>query len=377
MIITKDASLETNKKLELIQALRGIAAILVVGYHIGTLYSLNLNWLVFNNAFKFGHIGVVFFFVLSGFIIYYTHYNDWGKPLQLSSYIYRRFMRIFPVYWIILSLKLFIKHIDLLSILLAFSLIPIKIPYVNVSWTLSYEILFYACFGILIYRLNNYTKTLFLILISIIFVRILITLTGYNINFDNFYLSFLFNPHIIEFALGILAGYIVIKKKAVKWRSSLLICGIFIFSLNALLTVLSVNTIAAGMNATPYYQATKIYCFLETNASVFFGLPFFLIVIGAAMIDLYDSIRVPKLFLKIGDASYSIYLVHAILINNITLKLFAINTSYLNYTILPVMIASVLAGYCFHLIIEKPILNFFHTYHSKFNKVVVNENYKN
>jgi exopolysaccharide production protein ExoZ len=363
--------LETRKKLDLVQALRGIASIMVVCYHTGTLYSKNLNWLVFNNTFKFGHTGVTFFFVLSGFIIYYIHHKDFDKPSLLPSFIYKRFTRIFPVYWVILIAKLFTKHIDIFSIVLAFFLIPVKEAFINVSWTLSYEIFFYSCFGILIYSLNKFTKILFSILSIVICIRIVATFAGYNVNFTNFYLTFLFNPHIIEFILGVLAGHLVINEKGKKWRYWLFIGGIIIFSISSMFTIFLVNNLADKVSADPFYQAEKISCFLEINSFIFFCIPCFLIVAGAAMIDLYDDIKIPNLFLQIGNASYSIYLVHAALVNIITVKLKSMSVDYLNYTIIPVIVTATTAGYAFHLVIEKPMLNFFHNNYVKFNKAVL------
>jgi len=59
---------------------------------------------------QFGHAGVDFFFVLSGFIIFFVHGKDIGKPSRLPHYVWRRFIRIYPVYW----------AVTLISIVLAF-----------------------------------------------------------------------------------------------------------------------------------------------------------------------------------------------------------------------------------------------------------------
>ncbi len=52
-------------------------------------------------AFGFGHAGVDFFFVLSGFIIMHAHTADIGKPERLYRYLWRRATRIYPIYWIV------------------------------------------------------------------------------------------------------------------------------------------------------------------------------------------------------------------------------------------------------------------------------------
>ena len=62
--------------------------------------------------FRFGHAGVDFFFVLSGFIIYYIHQGEIGQQRFLPAYLYKRFARIYPTYWIVLlffSLVIFVQ----------------------------------------------------------------------------------------------------------------------------------------------------------------------------------------------------------------------------------------------------------------------------
>jgi peptidoglycan/LPS O-acetylase OafA/YrhL len=51
-------------------------------------------------VFQFGHAGVDLFFVISGFIITYVHYDDIGTPSRLGRYAARRFQRIYPLYWL-------------------------------------------------------------------------------------------------------------------------------------------------------------------------------------------------------------------------------------------------------------------------------------
>ena len=52
------------------------------------------------DAFRFGHAGFHLFFVLSGFLMYYIHSEDLGRPRGLLPFAYKRFSRIYPSYWV-------------------------------------------------------------------------------------------------------------------------------------------------------------------------------------------------------------------------------------------------------------------------------------
>jgi peptidoglycan/LPS O-acetylase OafA/YrhL len=56
------------------------------------------------NAFGFGYVGVDFFFVLSGFIIDHVNSAELGRAANMPRYLWHRFSRIYPIYWIILLL---------------------------------------------------------------------------------------------------------------------------------------------------------------------------------------------------------------------------------------------------------------------------------
>ena len=79
-------------KLSGVQIARGVAALTVVLYHATRGLSLPqyLGYIPFDNSLGFGHAGVDFFFVLSGFIIMYAHTADIGKagtalPIHVAS----------------------------------------------------------------------------------------------------------------------------------------------------------------------------------------------------------------------------------------------------------------------------------------------------
>ena len=91
-----------------LQACRAIAAIFVVLSHTSGILSLPkyLGAKPFGPAFDFGFVGVDFFFVLSGFIIMYAHARDIGQPRAFGAYMWKRFSRAYPPYWVALTLIL-------------------------------------------------------------------------------------------------------------------------------------------------------------------------------------------------------------------------------------------------------------------------------
>ncbi len=81
---------------------RMVAAILVVFYHIDKYYFVNPKYYrqeLLGGLFKFGHSGVDFFFVLSGFIMIWVHHDDFGKPEKVIEFIRKRVIRIYPLVW--------------------------------------------------------------------------------------------------------------------------------------------------------------------------------------------------------------------------------------------------------------------------------------
>ena len=66
-------SLAGKPKLTSIEAARGIAAVMVVFYHAARHLKADYNVMPWEGIAQFGHAGVDFFFVLSGFIIFFVH----------------------------------------------------------------------------------------------------------------------------------------------------------------------------------------------------------------------------------------------------------------------------------------------------------------
>ncbi len=80
----------------LLDGLRGVAALLVVWYHVFEGYQFAGNKPIIDFA-NHGYLAVDFFFILSGFVIGYAYDDRWGKSLSLGSFFRRRLIRLHPM----------------------------------------------------------------------------------------------------------------------------------------------------------------------------------------------------------------------------------------------------------------------------------------
>lgn len=138
-----------------LQYLRGVASLLVVLYHArgelnGVYAQSNLGDLLFSN----GYIGVDLFFMISGFVIMLST----AKDSSTLSFITKRLFRIYPIYFVCLMLSVyaFKKPLDtelFKALFFVNSDLNSPAPWfgytiVYTAWTLMFEVLFYIIFAI-------------------------------------------------------------------------------------------------------------------------------------------------------------------------------------------------------------------------------------
>jgi exopolysaccharide production protein ExoZ len=151
-----------ENKLVWVELGRGLAALMVAIVHASAMMKeLQYSGKAFMKDWFFaGFLGVDFFFVLSGFIILYVHFNDVARPSRAMRYGWRRITRIFPTYWIILSLALVVNlaiqrdkaPVSGLWLMQQFSLVFGAEPWLGPAWTLRFELVFYALFSVLLFH---------------------------------------------------------------------------------------------------------------------------------------------------------------------------------------------------------------------------------
>ncbi|MGS2778935.1 acyltransferase family protein [Robertmurraya sp. GLU-23] len=330
-----------NQKMQLIQAFRGLAAILVL-FHHGQSNMGNPELGALGKIFSIGWIGVDFFFVLSGFIIFYVHHKDIGNRTSILRFYFKRFIRVYPIYWIVTFTLMAFYFLypnwavayDLRGFIKSFFLLPHpQVPIVSVGWTLVYEVFFYGVFGLLIILNKKFSFPLMALWV------IGILLNSFNIiTFENYYLKFIFNNYNLEFIFGSIVAYITLKFK-LKRHYIYLVAGLLGASLGSILLIKSVIV----RNST--------------ESILIMGVSFALIVLSTAFIDFKNVINVPKVFLLLGDSSYSIYLTHNYLFILLYLN-FVVRHVFTPIKILMVTsLLTLIAAVLFHMIIEKPIMN--------------------
>ncbi|MGN1359501.1 MAG: acyltransferase family protein, partial [Kiritimatiellia bacterium] len=88
------ASFASKPRFEVLDGLRGIAALLVVAFHLLESYSGGDHT---RQILNHGYLAVDFFFVLSGFVIGYAYDDRWGQGLTLREFFKRRLVRLHPM----------------------------------------------------------------------------------------------------------------------------------------------------------------------------------------------------------------------------------------------------------------------------------------
>lgn len=245
--------------------------------------------------FQFGHAGVDFFFVISGFIILFVHYGDVGTPARLGHYVGRRFTRLMPTYWVALALTVAVALAgghgapSFSDLAWSASLLPSNQEMVlGVAWTLRFEVLFYALFCVLIV-----SRTAGLIVLALwLSATVLAAVTG----FDAGWLPVQFHgAYNLEFFLG-MAAACLLRNCTIPRAHLVWITGLLLFGLAAVL------------------ENTQVLDGYGNAARLAYGIPAAIIVLGIAQADRQGLLRVPAVLRTLGAASYSIYLFQFIFI---------------------------------------------------------------
>ncbi|WP_174300202.1 acyltransferase [Caulobacter sp. S45] len=322
-----------------IQALRAVAAFLVVFVHLqAPLKALGLP--------SFGAEGVNLFFVISGFIMVATTSR---RPVTGSAFMLNRVARIAPMYWLVtLAVALMavfaprllgstrVSGVELLKSLV---FLPYRRgsgpmePVLFVGWTLNYEMAFYILFAVTLWLRRPFTR--FLATAEVLIVLVVLGLLIQGGDLWKFYT----NQIVLDFAAGMMLGVLTpaIARQAARTPRPLMWGAgavMFLFLVvNEQILPSELSRAAACLEST-----VLVACALGLEAT------------GARA-------RSP-LVLALGDASYSIYLLHPFVTQTvILLARHELKPSIASAAgvVLVSLVAVALAGVAAHRWVETPL----------------------
>ena len=297
MSSTSTASLP-RARLSGVEAARGVAALLVVFYHTALHVEGNVGGSILWGIPHFGHAGVDFFFVLSGFIITFVHYKDIGSPGRLGHYVQRRFTRVFPFYWIVLAYYLAdtwlfhpLRDPGAARLFSEALLLPLMSPIiVGGSWTLIFEILFYVVFATLIL-----SRRVGVWVIAIWALLVIVGHVTHPLFLAHGPQATLTSPYCLEFFMGMGCAYLMTHRR-VPGSAVMLLTGIVLFAAAGIAEVLGILN-GFGMTARLIYGPCAA-----------------LVIVGLVERERSGQLKVPRVLGVLGRASYSVYLVHLVAI---------------------------------------------------------------
>ncbi|MFU0853481.1 acyltransferase family protein [Kluyvera cryocrescens] len=278
-----------------IQMLRGFAAWMVVIHHIQQiLLDENIGIVFFKKLFDKFAFGVDIFFIISGFIIYFSASKHYENKIM---FLMNRMTRVIPLYWFYTLVAVvicafipgafFYNELTAKPIIRSLLFIPFKnemlglyIPFLSVGWTLNYEIIFYICaFIAMCMPFKNFIVKTFSLLAVIYILSYIVK------GEDGFYSSSV----IFEFTLGSILAHLYSKGY------------LDLISKKTAYIVLVISSLVLLKSDLVHELRIGIPCF----------------VIVACVLRLENEIKESRPFnfmIKLGNYSYSTYLCHVVIL---------------------------------------------------------------
>jgi exopolysaccharide production protein ExoZ len=297
-----------------VQALRAIAALLVVWVHsidAAEIYASPRQSHFFHWE-NYGACGVDIFFAISGFIvsqvaIRLADRNPGALPATARQFLTRRITRIYPLYWILTAVVIAIGelgryHIQwhsfhwLPTLLLLPSLHALgNAPALSLGWSLMFEMYFYLVLTVfMIWTPRSLVRNTALFLCGMVIV-------GLVVDIHRPLIVIWMNPMVLEFVFGCLIG-LIFSHSIMTSRTKHV--GMWIAVIGGVLLAATIFT-GYGQASEQDWILAGYYCWLRVGV---WGVPAALLVGGVIFWNPSMSSAPARLLVFLGDASYSIYL---------------------------------------------------------------------
>lgn len=267
-----------------LQALRAVAAVSVVLFHIlGTSASYGQGTELLTFLRRWGDFGVDLFFIISGFVMMQSRFN---QRRTFSQFVTMRAARIIPLYWSLTATLALLgmawpsairgKAISLSWTLASLGFVSQvaceRTPILSVGWTLEWEMMFYVVFASALFLRSLKMLVAWVSLMMVLLACVLRESIG------------------LEFLLGMVAACVYHR-----WQLPRRIA----------LAMLGTGLLALLAASHPRISG------LGLDRFVGFGIPSFLVLNGAVHCQQTRN----RLLVFLGDASYSIYLIQVFTIS--------------------------------------------------------------
>lgn len=245
--------IQSKKHYEILDGLRGVAAILVVAFHIFEVFSGGNRFVQIINH---GYLAVDFFFLLSGFVVAYAYDDRWGKMTQWDFYK-RRLIRLQPMVimgMIIGAIFYYFQASDILfpmiagmevwkvilTMIIGFTLLPIPPsmeirgwgemhPLNGPAWSLFFEYIANILYALFFRKFSKKVLSIFVLLFAGLLINYTVfgpkgdVIGGWSLNFEQMNVGF--TRLLYPFFAGILLSRLgkLIHIKGAFWVCSLLI----------------------------------------------------------------------------------------------------------------------------------------------------------
>lgn len=333
------------------QVCRAFACLLVAVYHGAALLGIEYGVKPLLALTNFGFSGVHMFFVISGLIIYHAHRRDIDNFRQIPDYLLKRVIRIYPLYWIVFFFdggwKVLTHRVQVDDFFLnALFFTSHKPLIIAVAWTLAYEMVFYGIFVTLVVK-----RTLG---VAAFGTWIVLVALNHQYHFAEIIGLQLIN---VLFMLGLLTSITMV---ALRERLS-----------QDLRDWIGIGSLLAGMSiflGTGWWYISaydeRVGVWGDLPLAMCFGTGSALLLLASVSAKLEGFLKRQRLLLLIGDASYSIYLVHFYFQTHVTKGLRALDWGYAGektqlqaiVLLVVIMVVSVGCGILIHKYVEKPVL---------------------
>ena len=331
-----------------LQVLRAVAALMVVLHHAELSLVLGFD-LPRTHALLVGSAGVDVFFVISGFIMLVSSRRLVGQPGGGTTFLKRRLIRIVPLYWAVTTIYVLAvllvpqalhRTVSYGSMLASYLFWPhlnhdgTMHPALVVGWTLNYEMFFYVLFALAV---TLPRKTAVRAVIGGLAATVVLAgVAGHAFP----PLAFWGEPIVLEFAAGIVLGLAYERGIRVpRWLAAA-----------AIVAVVAAFAWQIGRPIPGSWPRLLV-----------FGLPS-LILVGAVVLAApsASSRPLPRALVFLGDASYSLYLVHFLALT--ATRLIAKRLGFMPTSILEEALfiaastaAAIVAAIVSYLVFERPV----------------------